>query len=67
MKIVLNNREEIITSKNITITELLKLKNYTFKMLVIKLNDTLVKKEDYQHTLVNEGDKIDILHLISGG
>ena len=36
-------------------------------MLVIKLNDTLVKKEDYQHTLVNEGDKIDILHLISGG
>lgn len=67
MKIILNNKVEVFNSELLTIRELLQLKKYTFKMLVIKINGTLVKKNDYDITTVKEGDDVMVLHLISGG
>jgi len=67
MKIVLNNNPETIERENMTITDLLKWKKFTFKMLVIKINGKLVKKNDYDNARVQEGDDVVVLHLISGG
>ena len=67
MKITLNNKEEIFDCELLTITDLLKLKNYTFRMLVIKINNQLVKKSEYEQAKVKDGDDVMILHLISGG
>lgn len=67
MKIELNNRPEEFNEPAMTVLELLKIKNFTFKMLVIKINDKLVKKEEYALTSVHDGDKVMVLHLISGG
>jgi len=67
MKIVLNNKEEIIDGNSLTINELLQIKKYTFKMLVIKVNGILVKKNEYDKVTVKDGDDVMVLHLISGG
>lgn len=67
MKLIINNIEENIEQDIQNIDELLKYKNFTFKMLVIKRNGELIKKEDYGRATISDGDKIDILHLISGG
>lgn len=67
MKIILNNKEEILEGNQLTINELLQIKRYTFKMLVIKINGVLVKKSDYDTIVVKDGDDVMVLHLISGG
>jgi thiamine biosynthesis protein ThiS len=67
MKIVLNNEEETIEGNLLTINELLQIKKYTFKMLVIKVNGILVKKNEYEKATVKDGDDVMVLHLISGG
>ena len=67
MKINLNNNPESFESNSITVNQLLKLKNFTFKMLIIKINGTLIPKENYETTGIHEGDDVSILHLISGG
>jgi thiamine biosynthesis protein ThiS len=67
MRIILNNKEQVFDADQITITELLKLKNFTFKMLVIKVNDRLVKKSEQDTTFIKDGDDVMVLHLISGG
>lgn len=67
MTITLNNRTESFEHRELTITELLKAKNFTFKLLVVKINGQLIKKPQYDETKVVEGDKVDIIHLISGG
>jgi sulfur carrier protein len=67
MKIILNNKEETLESDQLTINELLKVKNFTFKMLVIKVNGILVKKTEYDSSLVKDGDDVMVLHLVSGG
>ncbi len=68
MKITLNNRPEIIPGKEeMTLQELILYKNYSFHMLVTKVNDQLIRKEERGKTIVKDGDNVLVLHLISGG
>jgi sulfur carrier protein len=67
MNIILNNNNESFDAEKLSITDLLALKKFTFKMLIIKINGQLVKQENYSQTFVKEGDDVMVLHLISGG
>lgn len=69
MEITLNNNREFIdTNKaSITVSELLQFKRYSFKMLVVKVNGTLIKKEQYGSAPIHKGDNVQVIHLISGG
>ena len=67
MKIILNNNPESIDTDKCSVNELLKVKNFTFKMLIIKINGKLIRKDEYDSTMVVEGDNVNVLHLISGG
>ncbi len=67
MKIILNNRKEEFELENMSVSELLGLKNFTFKMIVVKINGELVKKPQYSETYIHEGDDVMVLHLMSGG
>lgn len=67
MKIKLNNREEEFAGDELTVEEIIALKSYAFKMLVVRLNDQLVKKDMYSSTFVKDGDDLKVIHLVSGG
>lgn len=67
MNISLNNRSESFDQESLSISQLLEIKNYTFKMLVIKVNGELIKKDQYSSFIINDGDDVNVLHLISGG
>ncbi len=67
MEIILNNLPEKINKSELTVAELLELKKFTFRLLVIKINGKLVKKEDRDTTFIKQGDDVSVLHLISGG
>ena len=67
MEIILNNRVEKFEEQELTVAVVMAIKSFKFKMLVVRLNDHLVKKEDYGTTAIKEGDNLKIIHLVSGG
>ena len=67
MKIILNNREEIFENETISVSEMLLLKKYSFKLRIIKINGVLIPKEKYDFTAINNGDEVQMLYLMSGG
>ncbi|HTP12159.1 MAG TPA: sulfur carrier protein ThiS [Bacteroidota bacterium] len=69
MKILLNNKEETLDSPKpvLTIDELLALKKFSFKSLVIRINGELVRRDDRGKATFKEGDRVEVIHLISGG
>lgn len=67
MEITLNNRSETFDKITLTITQLLEIKNFTFKMIVVKINGKLIKKENYKDAVINNNDNVNVIHLISGG
>lgn len=50
-----------------TIRKILQIMNYTFPMLVIKVDGKLVPKTDYDSFVVPDGAEVFVIHLISGG
>lgn len=53
--------------EGMTVQDALNLMNYTFKMLVVKIDDILVQKKDYASTTIPDGADVKVIHLISGG
>lgn len=67
MNILLNNREEKFVQETLSVSEMLLLKKFSFKMRIIKINGTLVSKEKYDTTYIHEGDDVQMIYLMSGG
>jgi sulfur carrier protein len=67
MKILLNDREEEFGKETISVSEMLLLKKFSFKMRIIKINGILVSKDNYDSTIIHDGDKVQMLYLMSGG
>jgi thiamine biosynthesis protein ThiS len=67
MEITLNHNKEIIQEDNVTVADLIRIKNFTFKLLVTKVNGRLVKKDERDKVRIEDGDEVIVLHLISGG
>lgn len=69
MNLIINHNPEVLETSQqaITVAELLKIKSFTYKMLIVKVNDTLVLKDDYSTTHVKEGDNVMVIHLMTGG
>ncbi len=61
------NEHKLPWKEGLVVHDALTLMNYTFKMLVIKLNGELVKKADYDSTPIPIGADLKVIHLISGG
>lgn len=66
-KIKVNGNEQVI-SNPISLTELIALNNVAQPSMVsIQLNGEFVVRDDYDSTLVNEGDEVDFLYFMGGG
>lgn len=67
MKITLNHREETFDAETLTVAEIIRLKKFTFRMLVTKLNGQVIKVDERDKVYVKDGDNLEVIHLISGG
>jgi sulfur carrier protein len=67
MRIQLNNREEEFSKESISVSEMLLLKKFSFKMRVNKINGILISKDMYDSAIIHDGDNVQMLYLMSGG
>jgi thiamine biosynthesis protein ThiS len=61
------NQEEMAWEPGMTVQEVLDRRRYTFPMIVVKVNDELVRKEAYASYEIPDGADVKVIHLISGG
>jgi sulfur carrier protein len=67
MEITLNNEPLKIEGENITVTRLLELKKYTFRLRIVKINGRLISRDSYDDEVVSDGDNVQVIYLMSGG
>ena len=53
--------------ENETIKELLRRVRYTFPLVVVKIDDKLIPREDFSKVTVPDNSEISVIHMISGG
>ncbi len=67
MRITLNNRPEEFSNEEITVSEMLRLKKFTYRMRIVKINGRLIKRDEYDNAIIRDGDNVQMLYLMSGG
>jgi thiamine biosynthesis protein ThiS len=67
MRIKLNNNDETFEGDQISVSRMLEIKKYSFKLRIIKVNGILIQREKYDSTLLHEGDDVQMIYLMSGG
>ena len=66
MSITINGRKTNWI-ENESVKQLLTRVKYTFPLVVVKINDKLVLRKNFEKTLIPDKSKIDVIHMISGG
>ena len=61
------NGEPLDWFEGMTVRDVLKAKNYVFKLLIVTVNGTLVPRGSYDEAVVPAGAEVKVVHLISGG
>ncbi|NLJ44123.1 MAG: sulfur carrier protein ThiS [Bacteroidales bacterium] len=67
MKIILNNRDEVFDRDVMTVSDMITIKNFSFRLKIIKINGKLVSRDQYDSTYINDGDNVQMFYLMSGG
>ncbi len=67
MKITLNNEPMTIDGDSVTVEKLLEMKRYTFRLRIVKVNGRIIDRDSYGKELINDGDTVQVIYLMSGG
>ncbi len=51
----------------LTIADILKIRNYIFRMIAVQVNGELVRRGSYDTAVVPDGADVQVIHMISGG
>jgi len=66
MEILVNGKKEKI-NKSISIGEFLKIKNIRREVVTVQLNEKIIDKENYDTTLLRNGDELEFIFYMGGG
>lgn len=61
------NGETLAHTPGMTVADILRIRNFIFRMLVVQVDGKVVKRSDYATTTVPDGADVQVIHLISGG
>ncbi len=61
------NGDAMDHTPGMTVADVLRIKNFIFRMLVVQVNGQLVKRPDYATAKIPDGADVQVIHLISGG
>lgn len=64
--IKVNNRD-FQWEPGMTVDDIMKIKKFSWPKIIVKINGQHVEEEDYKTTIVNDGDDVQMLHLLAGG
>lgn len=53
--------------EGMTVENLLKENKFTYRRIIVVINDKIIGAEDYASTVINDGDNVKAIHLMAGG
>ena len=61
------NGKEVEWIENETVSQLLERMRYVFPLVVVKINNKVVPKNDFSKVTVQDNSQVAVIHMISGG
>lgn len=65
MKVKVNGKVEEI--EEMSVMDLLKAKDVEPRMVAVEVNSKMIDREEYETTILKEGDEVEFLYFMGGG
>jgi sulfur carrier protein len=65
--VVTVNGQPLDYRDGMSVADVLKARNYIFRMLAVSVNGQFVPRKAYATTIVPDGADVQVIHMISGG
>ncbi len=65
--ILVNNRDKLDWRAGMTVRDVLSTMGYSYKLITVTVNGTLVPKEEHDTFAVPDGAEVTVFHLSHGG
>ncbi len=66
MQLIINGESRTLDD-DISIAQLLEMSDLAAKRIAVEVNEAIIPKSRHAETLLQDGDKIEIIHAIGGG
>ncbi len=63
----LNHREYKAFREGLTVRQVIEENSFTWPKLVVKRNGTVIWPEEYEKTVLQQEDDLEVIHLLGGG
>ncbi len=63
---LVNSKEESL-KESISLYQFLSSKDYDISKIAVELNEKIVSKKDYETTILQDSDSLEIVHFVGGG
>ena len=64
--VTVNGKQELL-KESVSVRRFLEQGNYRTDRVAVEKNGTIVPKKNYEETMINDGDKIEIVSFVGGG
>lgn len=61
------NNKDLTWEEEMTVESLMLKKKFTYSRIIVKINGHHIEQEDYSTTVINDGDDVQMIHLLAGG
>lgn len=61
------NNKAFPWEEGMTVESLMNQKKFTYSRIIVKINNKHVSEDDYKTTIINDGDDVQMIHLLAGG
>lgn len=61
------NNKDFPWEEGMTVESLMHKKKYSYSRIIVKINGHHIEEEYYSKTAINDGDDVQMIHLLAGG
>jgi len=61
------NGKEFPWEEGMTVAKLLEAKKYAYPRITVKINGQFIGDEEFNNTIIQDGDDVKCIHLMAGG
>lgn len=67
MNLQVNGKTSEVPNSVTTVSQLLSYYELNNKVVIVELNESIVDKEKHEETVVQDGDRVELVHFVGGG
>jgi thiamine biosynthesis protein ThiS len=67
LQVQINGETRELTQEQIVLAELVRELSLTPQRIAVELNKQIVRRDEWEQTPINDGDRIEIVHFVGGG